>query len=401
MSDVVTLGDVLLGFESGKSFQTTDVLAREDELGVLKVSAVTWSAFQPNEAKAVIGYEPDERHRVRSGDLLISRANTKELVGAVVRVDKDYPLRLLSDKTLRLIVDTARADKEYLLCALRSPAARKHIEHFATGTSDSMRNIGQTVIASIPIALPNIADQRRVAGQLKAQLAAVDEARQAALAQLDDAKRLIPAILESAFADTDDAEWLAISDVARTASGTTPSRSRKEYWQPPKQPWVKTGEVAFHPIERTEEAISARALAECSLSLLPPGTVLVAMYGQGKTRGQSAVLKVAATTNQACFAILPNERIDPEYLQFWLRRSYAPLRALSEARGGNQSNLNGEILNAFEIPLLPMAKQKAIAGQIKLAMAEAEALQRSIEQQLSEIELLPSRLLAQAFDSKH
>ena len=181
---VTTLGDVLLGIEAGKSFQTSDVLAKEDELGVLKVSAVTWSAFRPEEAKAVSGYTPEAHHRVRRGDLLISRANTRELVGAVVLVEDDYPKRLLSDKTLRLITDRTKADKSYLLYALRTAEARAHIEHFATGTSDSMRNIAQGVITSIPITLPDLDTQRRIARQLNDQLAAVEDARQAAIAQL-------------------------------------------------------------------------------------------------------------------------------------------------------------------------------------------------------------------------
>jgi type I restriction enzyme, S subunit len=193
------LGDVLLDIVSGKSFQTSERLARPDEMGVLKVSAVTWSAFRPNEAKAVSGYTPEDHHRVQSGDLLMTRANTRELVGAVVLVDKDFPNRLLSDKTLRLVVDLGQADKEYLLYALRSAVAREHIEHFATGTSDSMRNISQGVISSIPIALPNLESQRRIAAELRAQLAAVEEARHAAEAQLRGVELLPSRLLAQAF----------------------------------------------------------------------------------------------------------------------------------------------------------------------------------------------------------
>jgi type I restriction enzyme S subunit len=141
---------------------------------------------------------------VRNGDLLISRANTKELVGAVVLVEKDYPFRLLSDKTLRLIIDTERADKCYLLYALRSAAARKHIEHFATGTNESMRNIAQDVIVSIPIMLPDIDEQRRIARALKTQFAAVEDAQQAAEAQLRDIKLLPSRLLVKAFGNPGD-----------------------------------------------------------------------------------------------------------------------------------------------------------------------------------------------------
>jgi type I restriction enzyme S subunit len=200
MSDQLTLGDVLLDIQAGKSFQTAEVLARPDELGVLKVSAVTWSDFQPDEAKALSGeYVPDASHRVRKGDLLISRANTKEFVGAVVLVDRNYPLRLLSDKTLRLAIDEDRASKEYLLFALRAPKARRHIEHYATGTSDSMRNISQGVIASVPIDLPPLPDQRRIATRLKAQLAEVEAARKAAREQLREIEALPAKLLAQAF----------------------------------------------------------------------------------------------------------------------------------------------------------------------------------------------------------
>jgi type I restriction enzyme S subunit len=193
------LGDVLCRIETGKSFLTAEVLARPDQLAVLKVSAVSWDTFRPEQAKVVVGYEPEERHRIRAGDFLISRANTRELVGAVVRVEQDHPLRLLSDKTLRLVINEARASPDYLLFALRSSAARTHIEAHATGTSDSMRNISRDVIAATPIWLPDLDVQRRIAARLKAQLAAVEQARKAAQAQLADLEALPARLLAMAF----------------------------------------------------------------------------------------------------------------------------------------------------------------------------------------------------------
>lgn len=398
MNAQLTLGDVLLDIQAGKSFQTAETPARPDELGVLKVSAVTWSDFAPSEAKALReDYEPDASHRVRKGDLLISRANTKEFVGAVVLVDQDYPFRLLSDKTLRLVVDESRVDKEYLLFALRSPKARRHIEHFATGTSDSMRNIGQGVIATVPIDLPSLPEQRVVAERMGLVFAEVDTARKAILNQAQDVARLRHRVLAEVFSSLDDAPTKQLGAHAPTTSGSTPPRGVKDYWSPAEIPWVKTGEVAFSPITHTEESISAKALKECSLTLLPPETVLVAMYGQGKTRGQSAVLKVPATTNQACFAILPNATWDPEFLFHWLMASYHDLRSLSEGRGGNQANLNGGLLNALEVPAPSREQQVAIARRAKDALHEVDALAAANAAQQDELDRLPQRLLAQAF----
>jgi type I restriction enzyme S subunit len=200
VGDAGCLGDVLLDIQAGKSFLTAEVLARPDELGVLKVSALSWGDFNPVEAKSLLqSYEPDKRHFVSKGDFLISRANTLELVGAVVLVDRDYPHRLLSDKTLRLVLNEDLICKDYLLVAMRTPAVRKHIEANATGTSDSMRNIAQPTIYSIPLRLPSPTEQRAIAKRAKAQLAQVDAMRSAALNQLAEIDLLPQKILAQAF----------------------------------------------------------------------------------------------------------------------------------------------------------------------------------------------------------
>jgi len=398
MSDQPTLGDVLLDIQAGKSFQTAEVLARPDELGVLKVSAVTWSDFQPDEAKALSGeYAPEVNHRVREGDLLISRANTKEFVGAVVLVDRDYPFRLLSDKTLRLVIDETRASKEYLLFALRAPKARQHIEHYATGTSDSMRNIAQGVINSVPIDLPHLPEQRRIAAHLKDQLGEIDTARQAASAQADDIALLRRRVLAEVFTGVEDAPRKRIGDHATTTSGSTPSRGNKAYWTPAEVPWVKTAEIDFASITHVQERISLVALAECSLAVLPAKTVLVAITGEGKTRGRSAVLEIPATNNQHSVAILPNEIWVPYFMQLWLQTSYHDLRDLSEGRGGSRSALSGVQIKALEVPAPSREVQTVIACRAQNALRELQALSAANQAQRTELERLPQRLLALAF----
>ncbi len=152
----IPLGDLLIGIEAGKSFQTLETLPQKHEIGVIKVSAVSWGYFNPEEAKAISSdYVPDKRHIIHKGDLIITRANTIDLVGAVVKVDKDYPNLLLSDKTLRLVFDQNQVESDYLLYALRWQEAREHIQANATGTSDSMRNISQKTINTIPIPMPD------------------------------------------------------------------------------------------------------------------------------------------------------------------------------------------------------------------------------------------------------
>ncbi len=361
----------------------------------LRNQDVQWGRIAVREL-ATMDFSADEREKfeLRAGDLLVCEGGEpgrcavwqSELAGC-------YYQKALH--RVRPIVGVA--DSEFLSLWIRHLAFTGAFQDQNSKTT--IAHLPLVRLAEMPVPALSIDEQKEYSRRLNAEFAAVAGAQVAAEAQLSDAKRLTAAILTAAFLHLENVSVAKIAAVARTSSGTTPSRDRKDYWAPAKYPWVKTGEVAFTPIRRTEESVSERALDECSLPLLPPGTVLVAMYGQGKTRGQSAVLEVAATTNQACFAILPCDRLDPEFLQLWLRYSYEALRALSDARGGNQSNLNGAILNDFEVPVLPMDRQRSIVNQVREALDHAAALQRALESQLSEIALLPKQLLAGAFET--
>ena len=192
-SFLTTVGSVLRGIVSGKSVQTLERPAQDNELGILKVSAVTWGAFRPNENKALPpSYDPKDCPRPMDGDILISRANTRELVGAPVMVHGDYPHLLLSDKLLKLIPDETAVDARYLVRALRSPSASAHFFQCAGGSSGSMTNITQSDIRSAPIYLPPLEEQRRIAS-----IEALQATHRRALAALD---ALFASLQQRAFA---------------------------------------------------------------------------------------------------------------------------------------------------------------------------------------------------------
>ena len=290
---------------------------------------------------------------------------------------------------------TDDAETEFLYWVLKSK--QDEIQAMAKGAAQPHVYPDDIGGIQIPVLSPAIRSQ--IAARLKAQLAEVDTARQAVQAQLRDAELLRQRLLQHAFDALVDAPRKTLGEYAATTSGSTPSRGDKRYWSPREIPWVKTGEVAFAPITCTEEAISKLALSECSLTLLPPQTVLIAMYGQGKTRGQSAILEIEATTNQACFAILPNDTWDVDFLYHWFMSSYENLRNLSDGRGGNQANLNGNLLNALKIPAPDLDEQRRIVAALKAQLAETGTLRTALQNQQRDLEALPQRILAQAFEN--
>ena len=150
-----------------------------------------------------------------------------------------------------------------------------------------------------------------------------------------------------------------IGEQASISSGTTPNRSNSQYWQYGTIAWIKTGEVNYTFIEDAEEKITQKALDETSLKIYPIHTVLMAMYGQGVTRGKVAILGIEATTNQACAAIFPNSNnLISGYLFQYLSYYYEDIRSLGQ--GSHQSNLNEKLIAGFSILLPPIQEQTQI-----------------------------------------
>lgn len=165
-----------------------------------------------------------------------------------------------------------------------------------------------------------------------------------------------------------------LGDIATISSGGTPDRSDPNYWGGT-IPWVKTGEIRFGVIRSAEEAITERAINETAARLVKKGSLLMAMYGQGKTRGQVAILGIDAAINQACAAIQPTDIDDSKYLFHYLAAQYKNIRKLSNS--GSQENLNAELIRGIPIyfPAKPERKRIAdILGTWDEALEKTDAL---------------------------
>jgi len=197
---VVRLGDLLADIEAGKSFRTTGSRARPDEWGVIKVSAMTWGQFDENENKAIPPERPvDPRYEIKAGDLLLSRANTSDYVGATVLVRECRPKLVLSDKSMRLM-PTDNVDRRWLWYALSSPRLREQMSLVATGTSDSMRNISQEKVRALELPLPSLDRQLEAVQTIEALMSVVDQQQARVSTALSRSRVLRASLLSSAFA---------------------------------------------------------------------------------------------------------------------------------------------------------------------------------------------------------
>lgn len=213
-----SLDQLLVRIEAGKSFRCAERPPRAGEVGVVKVSAVSWGQFQESESKTCTRAElVHDDLLIRPDDFLISRANTIELVGACVIVTAVTRNVMLSDKVLRL--RTAGGLDRWLMWVLRSRFGRRQIEALATGNQDSMRNIGQKAIASIYIPLPPEVECRAIMAEIEARMSVVTESERAMQRALGRCARLRTSILtwavEGKLADQDPLDEPASDLVAR------------------------------------------------------------------------------------------------------------------------------------------------------------------------------------------
>jgi type I restriction enzyme S subunit len=180
----VPLAELVDAISAGKSYGAATAPAAEDEWGIIKVSAMTWGTFDPAENKAVPSDRADPRFEIREGDLLVSRANTDEYVGASVLVGPVRAKLLLSDKSLRVSpADGVRP--EWLWRALQAPSARRQISALATGTKDSMRNISQASLMRVRVPRATPQEQAATVGAYAEIAAALDRLR----TELDSTRR--------------------------------------------------------------------------------------------------------------------------------------------------------------------------------------------------------------------
>lgn len=281
-------------------------------------------------------------------------------------------------------VDRSRCDAEYLIRALKSPKFIRIYGNLGDGSVHRRRSVSFDRLLEVRLPLPSLAEQRRIAAILD-KADALRRKRQRALELLDG---LTQSIFMEMFPKN--ATLKPISALCDVSSGSTPRREDPAHFNGT-VPWVKTGEVSGGLINETEEHVTEQGAKSARLRLYAPGTVLIAMYGQGATRGRVGILGVEATINQACAAIVPRFGLNSTFLFCQLKLNYQELRALG--RGGNQPNLNGDLIKKFPIIAPPIEQQLKFTAVIDQIERRIQAMRSS----LSTIETAFSSLQQRAF----
>ena len=190
---------------------------------------------------------------------------------------------------------------------------------------------------------------------------------------------------------------IKINQVAEIFTGATPLKSNANYYENGLIPWVTSGSLNNEFVDSADSFVTDLALKETNLKLLPKHTLLVAMYGEGKTRGKCSELLIEATTNQAIAGIVLNDRypISRKFLKFYMFKNYADIRRQSS--GGVQPNLNLGLVGNIIFPLPCLAEQTQIVAILESKLTACDQLADELSKQLKQAELLKQAVLKAAF----
>ncbi|WP_368085591.1 restriction endonuclease subunit S [Vibrio splendidus] len=340
---VVSFGDVaqFINGDRGKNYPSKGSFVDE---GIPFINAGNLSLVHTIYADALNYITEDKFNslnsgKIEKGDILFCLRGS---LGKFALVDSDMKGAIASSLVIIRVNEKIHID--YLKHYLGSFLCEREIQLYENGAAQP--NLSATDLKTFQIPLPPLEEQKRIA----AILDKADAIRQKRKQAIDLADEFLRSVFLDMFGDpvTNPKKWdvKTISDFCNVSSGSTPSRKREDYFQG-SIPWVKTTEVDGYVIKDTEEKITELAVRDTSCKLNPRGAIVVAMYGQGKTRGKVGILGVEAATNQACAVLAPSNSINMSYLYYYLKLSYETLRSLGQ--GGGQPNLNGTIVKQFPI----------------------------------------------------
>lgn len=377
------VGELIASLESGISVNGEDGTPSNDDYAVLKVSAVTYGKFNPQASKKITGSELQRaKCNPKKGQIIISRSNTPDLVGASCYVSEDYPNRFLPDKLWQTVTHPEKkVEHKWLAYFLASPWARFRLSKLATGTSNSMKNITKSELLTLPVAIPPFLEQKKIASFLECWDNAIEKTE-----ALISAK-------EKQF------EWLTSNLINRaghkrtSASGLMTEVSKRNKNNSIERVLSVTNHSGFVlPEEQFERRVASANVSNYKVveqgqyaynpSRINVGSIArLDNWENGILSPMYVVFKL--DTKKAC----------SDYFLHWLNSSEARQRIKNSAQGSVRETVSFKDLGAIDIPLPAIEMQKDVTFKLNLAQKEISLLKNTLEQYRSQKRGLMQKLL--------
>ncbi len=341
--------------------------------------SVPWLSPKDMGAKVLSGTQDHvTQYAVQSGRV---RVVGRDSIAIVVRsgiLERKVPIALVPFSTtlnqdMKALSVGPGVLPQWVTWALRSQEREILAEDRKSGTTVASLDSAKLMKRMIP--LPSEEEQRQIVDILEDYLSRLDAAEHG----LKSAERRVGVLHESAFTQLAGRSTgvVSLGEIASVGTGSTPLRSRSDYYDGGTVSWLTSGDLVQGGTVSPTSKVTEVAVREARLKLYPRDTLVLAMYGEGKTRGTVSRLDVESTMNQACAAIqVAGDDVDREWVRHALVASYRRLR--SQAAGGVQPNMNLSVVRSIEIPTGSRSSRALAVRQLD----EIDAARRRLESQL-------------------
>jgi type I restriction enzyme, S subunit len=333
------------------------------------------------------GYDSCSARLFPAGSVIVS---SRAPVGYVAIAGEE----MCTNQGCKTAVPPDYLDSKYLYWYLL--AAKPDLEARASGTT--FKEISGRRFAETLLRFPDLEEQHLIVELLEDHLSRLDAAEQGLRISLARIRRLRESALVEAIGTAQAHACTAmktIGDLATVTTGVTPLKSNRAFYDGGTIPWITSGDLASGVVDAANQFVTERAISETSLKLVKAGAILLAMYGEGKTRGTAALLDIDATTNQACAAIQLHDTNLRPWVKMVLDSNYAAMRRM--AAGGVQPNLNLSLVRSIEVPVPAAEIREAALQRLREIEEQGSILRRALEVTLRRGVTLRHALLAAAF----
>ncbi|WP_294296529.1 restriction endonuclease subunit S [uncultured Chryseobacterium sp.] len=380
-------GDIIT-FKNGYAFKSTGYL--KSGIPVIRIGDIKENEVLIENAIYVDENKDLKEYEIVKDDILIAMSGaTTGKFGRYNLNDKAYlnqrvgNIKPLSEKYIY---------KSFLYFLLSQ--LKREIKKSAYGGAQP--NISSKKIEELTVAFAPLPEQRAIVKKLESLFSSLD----AGVTDLKKAQQQLKiyrqAVLKKAFDGVNN--FKTIIEIANVNTGSTPKRGTSKYWDEGTIPWVTSGSLNELFVDKADEYITEVALKETNCKVIPIGSLLIAMYGEGKTRGKCSELKIGAATNQAiaCVTIKDEFLYSKSFVKWFFIKNYQDIRLLSI--GGVQPNLNLSIIKNTVIPFPEEEEQKEIVKQIESRLSVCDSIEQNIKESLEKAEALRQSILKRAFE---
>lgn len=356
------------------------------------------------------------KFQIREGDVLVTKdSESWDDIAVPAYVTADLDGVLCGYHLAQIRPSPQQVHGKYLFRAFRARGINDQFRVAATGITRF--GLSKYWLDNGQLLVPPLTEQREIAAFLDRETARMDaliekKQRQIELLQEKRAALISHAVTKgldpNAKMRDSGIEWLGevparwpvvrLGYFARVLNGSTPSRIYTEYWMEGDVPWLSSSKVNEDVITEPSEWVTETARIESGLKIMPAGSVVIGLVGQGRTRGMSALMAIDAAINQNIAAIIPGNRFVGRYLHYLLQHMYEPVR--EGGRGANQPALNCELIADLRVLLPPLNEQKAIAEHLDRVSEDLSAFSAKIEHSVALLREYRTALISAAVTGK-